>query len=46
MKKKISVEVDEELLEWIRSGIEKKRFASTSHAVNYALNEMKKRESQ
>ena len=46
MKKKISVAIDEDLLEWIQSGIQKKRFASTSHAVNYALNEMRKRENQ
>ena len=44
MKKKISVAIDEDLLEWIRSQVEKKRFASASHAVNYALNEERKRD--
>jgi Arc/MetJ-type ribon-helix-helix transcriptional regulator len=44
MKRKISVAIDEDLLEWIHSEIGKKRFASASHAVNYALNETRKRE--
>jgi Arc/MetJ-type ribon-helix-helix transcriptional regulator len=39
MKRKISVAIDESLLEWVHVQIQKKRFASVSHAVNYALNE-------
>jgi len=41
MKKKISVSIDESLLDWVKIQIESKRFASLSHAVNYALNELK-----
>jgi Arc/MetJ-type ribon-helix-helix transcriptional regulator len=41
-KVKISVSIDQDLLEWIQKEIDKKRFASVSHAVNYALNELKK----
>jgi Arc/MetJ-type ribon-helix-helix transcriptional regulator len=41
MKKKISVSIDESLLDWIHTQIENKRFASLSHAVNYALNDLK-----
>ncbi|MGP6207914.1 hypothetical protein ACNF42_07815 [Cuniculiplasma sp. SKW3] len=44
MKRKVSVAIDEELLNWIHGEINKKRFASVSHAVNYALNEEKKRD--
>jgi Arc/MetJ-type ribon-helix-helix transcriptional regulator len=45
MKKKISVAVDEDLLAWIEKQVQKKRFASVSHAVNYCLNEIRGRES-
>jgi len=44
MKKvKVSVSIDEDLINWIQGEVEKKRFASISHAVNYALNELKKK---
>lgn len=43
MKKKISVAIDGELLEWIEKQIREKRFASVSHAVNYCVNEEKRR---
>ena len=43
MKKKVSVAIDESLLQWIHEQIQKKRFASVSHAVNYALNEIMER---
>lgn len=42
MKKKVSVAIDEDLLIWVEDQIQKKRFASVSHAVNYSLNEVKK----
>ncbi|MGC8693534.1 MAG: ribbon-helix-helix domain-containing protein [Thermoplasmata archaeon] len=42
MKKlKVSVSVDEDLLEWVQEEIEKKRFASVSHAINFALHRLK-----
>ncbi|MDA8055789.1 MAG: hypothetical protein M0Z77_09130 [Thermoplasmatales archaeon] len=42
MKIKVSVSIDEELLEWVEVEVDKKRFASVSHAVNFALNGLKK----
>jgi len=42
MKKKVSVSIDEDLLLWAYSQIREKRFSSLSHAVDYALNELKK----
>jgi Arc/MetJ-type ribon-helix-helix transcriptional regulator len=41
MKRKISVSIDDDLLKWAESEIKKKRFASLSHALNLALNELK-----
>ncbi|MCL4345810.1 MAG: ribbon-helix-helix domain-containing protein [Candidatus Thermoplasmatota archaeon] len=41
MKKKVSVSLDEEVLAWAEEEVKKKRFASLSHAVNFALNELK-----
>ena len=41
MKKKVSVSIDEGLLAWVDSEIEKKTFASISHAINLSLNELK-----
>jgi Arc/MetJ-type ribon-helix-helix transcriptional regulator len=43
-KKKTSVSLDDELLLWIEKKIKEKKFASVSHAVEYALEELKKRE--
>jgi len=37
MKAKISVSVDQELVDWIDEQIKNKRFASRSHAVDYIL---------
>ena len=42
MKKKVSVSIDEDLLSWAYQQVENKRFASLSHAVDYALNELRK----
>ena len=36
-RKKISVTIDEELLEWCRKKVESKRFRSVSHVIEYAL---------
>jgi len=41
-KKKTSVTIDTELLLWIAQKIKEKKFASVSHAVAYALEELKK----
>jgi len=43
MKEKFSVSVDEELLTWLDSKIKSKIFASRSHGIEYALNELKKK---
>jgi len=44
IKKKTSVSLDEETLEWIKKKIEEKRFASVSHAVQYALEKLREKE--
>ena len=44
MKRKISVAIDEDLLSWIEVQVQKKRFASVSHAVNFAVNDLMKRD--
>ncbi len=43
MRKKISISIDEDLLEWVESEVKKKRFGSVSHAVNFALNELREK---
>jgi len=40
-KKKTSISLDEEQLNWIDSQIKTKRFASVSHAVEYALERLR-----
>ena len=44
MGKKIqkTVTLDPEILKWVEKQIEFKRFASLSHAIDYALQELKK----
>ena len=42
MKKKISVSIDEDLLGWVNDEVEKKKFASVSHAINLSLSELRK----
>jgi len=39
-KEKISITVDEKLIKWIDSQIKKKKFASRSHAFEYAIAEL------
>jgi Arc/MetJ-type ribon-helix-helix transcriptional regulator len=43
-KKKTSISLDYQLLSWVESKINEKRFASVSHAVEYALEELRKKE--
>jgi len=42
-KAKIPISIDPDLLKWIENQVKSKRFASRSHAIEYAVNEMKKR---
>jgi Arc/MetJ-type ribon-helix-helix transcriptional regulator len=44
MKIKTSASIDEELLKWLDGEIEKMRFASRSHGINYALQKLKESE--
>jgi Arc/MetJ-type ribon-helix-helix transcriptional regulator len=41
-KVKTSVTVDDELLKWIDKEIQSKRFASRTHAIEYAIEQLKK----
>lgn len=41
MKIKTSASIDEKLLKWLDNEIEKMRFASRSHGINYALQKLK-----
>ena len=43
-KKKTSISLDEDLLEWVNEKIREKRFASVTHAVEYALEKIRKEE--
>jgi len=36
-KRKVTITVDEEIIRWIEKQIARKRFASISHAVEYAV---------
>lgn len=40
-KLKTSVALDSELLKWVDSQIERKRFATRTHAIEYALQRLK-----
>jgi len=40
---KTSVAIDPDLLEWIDGMIEKKRFATRTHAIEYALQLLRER---
>jgi len=42
MKEKITITVNDGLLEWVHKKIEEKEFASVSHAIQKALTLMKK----
>jgi Arc/MetJ-type ribon-helix-helix transcriptional regulator len=43
-KIKTSVALDQEMLDWIAKLIERKRFSTTTHAVEYALQRLKEDE--
>jgi len=43
-KRKVTITVDEEIIRWIEKEIAKKRFASISHAVEFALARLIERE--
>ena len=43
-KSKFSVSVDYNLCRWLDSGVKSKRFASRSHGIEFALNELKKQD--
>ncbi len=45
-KLKTSVALDSDLLKWIDSQIETKRFATRTHAIEYALQKMREEEEQ
>jgi Arc/MetJ-type ribon-helix-helix transcriptional regulator len=40
-KVKTSISLDEDVLKWLDKEIAKKRFASVSHAIEYALEQLK-----
>ncbi len=40
-KEKLSVSIDSDLLEWVDKQVNSKRFASRSHAIEFALTELK-----
>jgi len=44
-KRKTSISLDSDLLRWIHEKIEEKKFASVSHAVEYALERLRREES-
>jgi Arc/MetJ-type ribon-helix-helix transcriptional regulator len=41
-KLKLSITIDKHLVKWLDSQIQKKRFASRSHAIEFALTYLKK----
>ncbi len=43
-KRKVTITVDEEIVRWIEKEIARKRFASISHAVEYAITRLMERE--
>ena len=43
-KRKVSVTIDSDLLDWIEKQIKRNRFASISHACVYALRRLKEEE--
>lgn len=43
MKEKFSISIDKNLLKWLDAQIKTKRFASRSHGIEFALNELKEK---
>jgi Arc/MetJ-type ribon-helix-helix transcriptional regulator len=44
VKMRKNVTIDDKILEWIDKQIEKKRFASVSHAIEYAVQQLIEKE--
>lgn len=40
-KLKTSVSIDKELLDWVDTQVKKKRFATRTHAIEFALQKLK-----
>ena len=45
-KIKTSISLDEDLLDWINKMVKLKRFANTTHAIEYALQRLREQERQ
>lgn len=45
-KIKTSVALDEDLLAWVNEMIERKRFASRTHAIEYALQRLREQQEE
>jgi metal-responsive CopG/Arc/MetJ family transcriptional regulator len=45
-KKQVTINIDEELLDWIEERIKEKQFATRSHGIEYAITRLKKLEEQ
>ena len=45
-KVKTSVALDQDLLDWVDEMVKLKRFANTTHAVEYALQRLREKERQ
>jgi Arc/MetJ-type ribon-helix-helix transcriptional regulator len=43
-KKQVTVNLDEEMLDWIELKIKEKQFATRSHSIEFALNRLMKEE--
>ena len=44
VKKKTSISLEEDTLNWIKKKIKEKKFASVTHAIEYALEIIRKQE--
>jgi len=45
-KVKTSIALDEDLLSWIEEMVKRKRFASRTHAIEYALQRLREQEAE
>ena len=46
VKKRLQVTVREDIVKWVDQQVEKLRFASRSHAIEYALLQLKEKEAK
>ena len=44
VKRQVTVNLDEEILEWIEEKIKEKQFATRSHGLEYAINHLMREE--